>query len=686
MAFTVNVAGQVAQIRLAQSKALWPLFEAIVNSIQSLEDTEEGQKHIVIEAIRSKNPQTRIDTNGNVVEELTRFEDFIITDNGAGFNETNYGSFLQSYSRLKVEKGCKGIGRFLWLKAFEAVEITSEYSEGDIWLRREFLFTLQGVEPEDNVAEASRGLHARKTIVRLRGFKENYRNEVALSLESLARRIIEHCLPYFIMGECPEIELTDSLGERFSLNDYFKKSYGDSLHQDEIEIKGEAYRLYHMLLAEGADRHELHLCAHQREVKSFNLSKYIPNMQHRLEIDGDSLYYVGYLAGAYLDGAVNAGRSEFEFSDYPIMGDARPAGEKEIVDASVEFIKEYLKSDLDKVAEEKKARIDRLVRSDRPLYRMLLNARPDVYDQIPTGLDDGHLDLELYRHQQRWEHDIAKKGWDVRKRVKNSATTDPGFDDLFDEYCRSVTELSRASLAEHVAKRRAVIDLLEEALALDDDGKYSKESRVHSIICPMQATSDDIPFDDMNLWLIDDRLAYHRFLASDKRIDSIPIIESDSSKRMDLAVFDAALSYTADPDNVSAITIVELKRPQRDDLDEDGSNPLQQVFEYVEAIRAGKVKKSNGRGFGNVQNTAFYCYVIADMTDSLKRTARFAALYPTDDQEGFFGYNQGVGAYVEVISYDKLLKNAKQRNKALFDALFEPRGVTLVHPEYVEHS
>lgn len=36
MPITVNVAGQVGQIRLPTSKALWPLFETVINSIQSL--------------------------------------------------------------------------------------------------------------------------------------------------------------------------------------------------------------------------------------------------------------------------------------------------------------------------------------------------------------------------------------------------------------------------------------------------------------------------------------------------------------------------------------------------------------------------------------------------------------------------------------------------------------------------
>ena len=38
---------------------------------------------------------------------------------------------------------------------------------------------------------------------------------------------------------------------------------------------------------------------------------------------------------------------------------------------------------------------------------------------------------------------------------------------------------------------------------------------------------------------------------------------------------------------------------------------------------------------------------------------------------------------MEVISYDKLLKDAKQRNKALFDKLFEPKADDLQHPEMI---
>lgn len=287
---------------------------------------------------------------------------------------------------------------------------------------------------------------------------------------------------------------------------------------------------------------------------------------------------------------------------------------------------------------------------------------------------------EWDRHQQQWEFDTVKKKHDIEKKVRQDATSDPDFIKLFDEYCANITDLSRASLAEYVAHRKAVVDLFEQALETDDSGKYSKEARIHRIICPMQTTSDETSLDDMNLWLIDDRLAYHRFLASDKKINSLPVLDNDVDKRMDLAVFDAALSYTADPENINSITIVELKRPQRNDADND---PVFQVLKYVRDIKSGKIKKANGRNFGDVSRVSFYCYVIGDLTQSMRDSAESRGLTETQDKEGYFGFNPTYGAYVEVISYDKLLKDAKQRNRVLFDKLFEPKSKELAHPELI---
>ena len=121
MHFTMNLNGQVNQMRLPKAKALWPLFETIVNSIQSLEDMKECEEPTVT-VVANRLDYGQLTTDGE--EEINHFENFVVTDNGEGFTEKNYKSFLEAYSTLKIAKGCKkGIGRFLWLKAFAKVDV-----------------------------------------------------------------------------------------------------------------------------------------------------------------------------------------------------------------------------------------------------------------------------------------------------------------------------------------------------------------------------------------------------------------------------------------------------------------------------------------------------------------------------------------------------------------------------------
>ena len=160
------------------------------------------------------------------------------------------------------------------------------YFEKTQWHNRSFDFSLSGITPEQNDRLVTPETTAQQTIVRLNDFMNPYRDSVPYSLESLAKKLIEHCLPYFITGSCPQIVLRDSLGESLDLNNYYEKTYKDSLHQDKIELDGKDYTLYHMFLTDGADKHELHLCANNREVKSYTLSAYIDchrNTQHLIE-------------------------------------------------------------------------------------------------------------------------------------------------------------------------------------------------------------------------------------------------------------------------------------------------------------------------------------------------------------------------------------------------------------------
>lgn len=61
---------------------------------------------------------------------------FEIIDNGVGFNTDNFTSFQTLDSEFKIDLGCRGVGRLLWLKAFNKVSVKSVYEEnGNIYTR-----------------------------------------------------------------------------------------------------------------------------------------------------------------------------------------------------------------------------------------------------------------------------------------------------------------------------------------------------------------------------------------------------------------------------------------------------------------------------------------------------------------------------------------------------------------------
>ena len=69
---------------------------------------------------------------------------FIVKDNGVGFTQKNFESFLTSDSDYKMEKGGKGVGRFLCLKAFDQIEVESVYRDNGGIKQRSFVSKPKG--------------------------------------------------------------------------------------------------------------------------------------------------------------------------------------------------------------------------------------------------------------------------------------------------------------------------------------------------------------------------------------------------------------------------------------------------------------------------------------------------------------------------------------------------------------
>jgi hypothetical protein len=114
---------------------------------------------------------------------------------------------------------------------------------------------------------------------------------------------------------------------------------------------------------------------------------------------------------------------------------------------------------------------------------------------------------------------------------------------------------------------------------------------------------------------------------------------------------------------------VEFKRPQRDDYNAS-DNPLLQSFDMISEIRAGRFLDHKGQVIAaSNEKIPASCYVIADLTPSMRKVLDAFDAQPTPDQQGFYGYHQRWGIYYEFISYNKLLNDAKKRNRIFFEKL-----------------
>ena len=117
--------------------------------------------------------------------------------------------------------------------------------------------------------------------------------------------------------------------------------------------------------------------------------------------------------------------------------------------------------------------------------------------------------------------------------------------------------------------------------------------------------------------------------------------------------------------------MIEFKRPIRGQYGKEDS-PIAQIYGYVDDIREGKKTTQSGRPLTVTRTTPFYCYIICDIGDKIKCWATEGGFINTPDGQGYFFFNQNYNAYVEIMSYDKMLNDARKRQLAFFQKLNLP--------------
>jgi hypothetical protein len=455
-AFTLDIRGMVNNTKLSDSKYLWPLFEAVVNSIQSIEDAGIDNGVIKILAERSNYEQFMLSANSDTpTVALPPIDAFRVTDNGVGFSADNYESFCTANSTLKIKRGCKGIGRFIWLKAFEKVHIDSTFLESGSYQKRSFDFTLDGTSPDENLSPTDS--QECNTTVTLTDYKNPYRNKCDKTLEAIAHKIVEHCLVYFVLDKAPRIVLSDNIGtDAIVLNNYYRDNMRDTLHQDHFEIDGNNFALYHIKVPQGVSSHELHFCANDREVKSYTLGNYLPNLQKKIrnDVEGD-FFYCGYLTSSYLDTIVDNSRTDFEFVDDVDLLHNVP--EKELIETAKTYIAAYLQDYIEAIDERKKKQVQNFVAQKQPQYKFLIAQRPQAIDAIKPDLSPEALDNALYQQVLLWDSELREQGNAIQKDVAEKGIPLSSIMSNFTDYYKGLDEINKISLAQYVTRRKVVL-------------------------------------------------------------------------------------------------------------------------------------------------------------------------------------------------------------------------------------
>jgi hypothetical protein len=299
----------------------------------------------------------------------------------------------------------------------------------------------------------------------------------------------------------------------------------------------------------------------------------------------------------------------------------------------------------------------------------------DTVDMIDPEISDNDLELRLYEAYHDLQVKLKAEGQQLLDDDNQGQNEFAEYTAKLQEYFSKVADVNQADLARYVCHRRAVLDFLHKQLSRKADGKYPLEDRVHNIIFPMGTTSDDVLPEEHNLWLLDEKLVYHKFLASDKPLCTLQPLANGSKKEPDIIVFDKACAFAAGIDPpFQAIVIVEFKRAMRDDYTGE-KNPFTQVLEYIKDIRDGKARTPDGRDVPVPVDVPFYCYIVCDLNQKLEEQAYYCELTKTPDGMGFFGYKRQYNAYIEVMSYTKMVTDAKRRNAVLFDKLGLPSRI-----------
>ncbi|WP_162239495.1 ATP-binding protein [Aureimonas sp. Leaf324] len=620
-----------------------PIFEAISNSL-----------HAILESSSPLIGIPRIDIEVYSSPLVVR-----VRDNGPGLNVRNFDEFRTPFTGHKLRKGGKGFGRFIASKVFDSISYDSQYMAGDGASGRiAFDFKLVSQNEFQFRRPFDPKLRESGCTVEFSQLRKDFQwVEGKITAEDFIDSIVRYFLPYFATGRMPNIAVNYN-GTTYDPRDRFSEAIkSDTTSIEMITVNGELlpFEIGVSKSPKGSlfNTHSILFFADDRIIGSGrNIERKI-GAPFFLDDQGKQTVAVITVKSDYLDTRANNARTDIE------------APEAEIDEIVSHVTSQLLLQEKDFVQRKRSTQRTDVVHvlKRNPLLRASLHetSLDDYISSKPMSWSAeefvSDLSLRRYRKQSSWEREIENV-------VKDPKQMEDRRRQLLDR----IEQENRDSLAAYVVHRRTVIDIAQKAIGIQPSGKMSLEDVFHDLVHPRHQDIKTTKFYEHNLWLIDDRLSFVSYLSSDRTIHGGR--RSLGDKVADLVFFDDCSVYRNKDE--SSLVLIEFKRPGRDDyrFGPEKSDPVTQVVSTSGKIRETKsLIATDGSRIAVPDGTKIFAYIVADLEPSLVDVYESHDFDETWDRNGYYKYHDKKDIFIEALSYEKLIDNAKKRNTAFFDVL-----------------
>ena len=564
----------------------------------------------ITNAIQAKATEIKInflyqDNTLDISNKLKYITAITVEDNGEGFTEQNTNSFKEYRTSLKKNLGCKGIGRFLFLKEFNEINIKS--------LDKKIKFVINSDIKVDKLLN---------TIDRTIIYFTQPKRKFEINYSHFEKDIKEHFIAYFKLlndkNRYITLEVYENMDSKFKIHSKDIPPF----ETKEFKIDTHKFKMNYLFNNEEFQKEGFYCAGHRVVKKNSDLED---NRKLKL-FKGFNILYL--LEGTYLDNNINDTRDHF------IINPKRT--EKDLFhNLSWDNIQNGLREQIKIIAKENGLDIEKLSMEN---LKEAIEQKP--YLGLYLKQNENFLDSEtLVSHA---EQALKKDKEFLRKHIHKLNK---------EEFYEKLSIVTQSELAEYIFDRQRIIEKLK---SLTDDTAHEKE--VHNLFMKKYTQDDNQNYRTNNLWLFDDRFMTYDKVFSEIQVNQIFPELSDNVDRLDLF---SIVSNTYEKELITDIVIIELKRPD-DKITPEGAEA--QLLKYARYINQSNIKNKI-----RIWTYAFLKFnetIADDLDDKDYNQIPTQWEYPI-----YYKYHEKRNTIINFMDYRALAYDADIRNKTFMKIL-----------------